>query len=552
MDMKRSSPPRYFLYARKSTESEDRQVLSIESQISELEKIARLENIRIVRTFEESRSAKTLGRPIFNEMLDRIQKGEAEGILCWKLDRLARNMVDGGRVINMLQMNAIRHIRSYERSYYPQDNVLLMSVEFGMANQYSRDLAVNVTRGLKKKAEMGWYPVQPPLGYLNTKTNAKGSNTIFKDSERFDLVRKLWDEMLTGAHNPSSLLEIATEQWGLRSRKGRKISRSNIYYLFTNPFYYGSFEFPKRSGNWFKGLHEPMITEAEYDRVQILLGRKGRPRPQTHTFAFTGMMKCGECGMSITAEEKTKAQKNGNTHRYIYYHCTKRSRVGCGQGALEEKVLEKQIDAELAALEIPESFHQWGMKWIRREIEKDRGTRGAAIESQQRAYNATIFKIERLIDMRANGEITEEELRTKKTSAMEEKERLSESLADKDGQFNTWADNMEFALSFVTHARNKFKDGTPAERRRIFLALGSNLTLKDRKVMFDEANMLLPMKKLAAEVASIHERLEPAKKATKQGHFDPLYESSPIVSALLYDVRTAFVGSTAPLFVPIV
>ena len=531
MNMKSSKSPRYFLYARKSTESEDRQVLSIESQVSELEKIARLENLRIVRVFEESKSAKALGRPVFKDMLDQMERGEADGILCWKLDRLARNMVDGGRVINMLQMSAIRHIRSYERSYYPQDNVLLMSVEFGMANQYSRDLAVNVTRGLKKKAEMGWYPVQPPIGYLNTKTNAKGSNTIYKDAERFEIVRKLWDEMLRGVHNPSSLLEIATEQWGLRSRKGRKMSRSNIYYLFTNPFYYGKYEFPRNSGTWYQGLHEAMITEAEYDRVQILLGRKGRPRPQTHVFAFTGMMKCGECAMSITAEEKKKAQKNGNTHRYVYYHCTKRSKIPCSQGAVEEKVLESQIDAELASLEIPESFHLWGMKWIRKEIEKDRGSRGAAIEAQQRAYNSTILKIERLIDMRANNEITEDELREKKVAAMEEKERLSESLADTDGRFNTWADNMEFALSFVTNARNKFKNGTPVERRGIFLALGSNLTLKDRKVIFDGANMLLPMKKLAAEVAILHEPLEHTKKASKQGHFDSLYESSPIVSA---------------------
>ena len=90
-------------------------------------------------------------------MIDRIGRGEASGILCWKLDRLARNFIDGGQVIEMIQRGVVQHIRSFERSYYPEDNVLVMAVELGMANQFSRDLAVNVKRGLRAKAQMGWY-----------------------------------------------------------------------------------------------------------------------------------------------------------------------------------------------------------------------------------------------------------------------------------------------------------------------------------------------------------------------------------------------------------
>ena len=246
---KQTEKIKYFLYARKSSESEDRQVLSIESQVDELKKIAEREGIQIVEVLPESRSAKDLGRPIFNAMIDRIAKGEADGILCWKLDRLARNFIDGGKIIEMLQRCTLQHIRSFERHYYPQDNVLLMSVEFGMANQYSRDLAVNVSRGLRKKAEMGWYPSRPPLGYLNSKTNGKGSNDIFKDSGRFDLVRKAWDLMLTGAYTAPKILEKMNNEWGVRTRRDCKMSKSNIYNLFTNTFYYGMYEYPRSSGN---------------------------------------------------------------------------------------------------------------------------------------------------------------------------------------------------------------------------------------------------------------------------------------------------------------
>ena len=158
---------RYFLYARKSTDVEDKQVLSIEGQLTELRALAKSEALEIADEFVEKRTAKMPGRPVFNEMIKQIQKGEAEGIICWKLDRLARNPVDGGQISWMLQQNIIQHIRIHDKSYYPSDNVLMMSVEFGMANQFIRDLSTNVKRGLRAKVKRGEFPSSAPVGYLN-------------------------------------------------------------------------------------------------------------------------------------------------------------------------------------------------------------------------------------------------------------------------------------------------------------------------------------------------------------------------------------------------
>ena len=528
----KETPPKYILYARKSTESEDRQVASIESQISELRSIALRENLKIVDVLEESQSAKKLGRPIFAKMIERVLNGEANGILCWKLDRLARNFIDAGNIIDLLQRGAIQHIRSFERSYYPQDNVLMMSLEFGVANQYSRDLAVNVTRGLKRKAEMGWYPVQPPLGYLNSKTKGKGLNDISKDPERFAIMRKVFDLMLTGTVTPPKILNIASDEWGLRTRKGKKLSRSNIYYLLTNPFYYGMFQFPRKGGPWYHGAHEPMITEEEYDRIQVLLGRKGKPRPKSHIFDFTGIMKCGECGGSITAEEKFKRPKNGKVHHYVYYHCTKRVHSECSQGSIEVTKLKEQIVKTIESLKIPPEFHEYALKWFKKKNDQDGQATTTILSAQQKAYDVCVRKIHGLIDMRAGNEITTEEFTHKKELLTKEKDRLYELLNDTDGRVNKSIQVADDLFTFLRDAIDKFNNGGFEVRKRILSTLGQNLSIKDKILCIDWEKSLVSSQKLASEVRSIHERLEPRKRKATQSDIEQTYSKNPIVSAL--------------------
>src|ERR1051326_8408053 len=156
---------KHFIYCRKSSEDDDRQALSIVAQLSEIRTIARANNLSIVDTLTESKSAKEPGREVFNEMLRRIEAGDANAILTWKLDRLARNFEDGGRIIGMLQRGVIQEIRTFEKTYLPTDNVLMIAVELGMANQYVRDLSLNIRRGIREKVRRGIFYGRAPLGY---------------------------------------------------------------------------------------------------------------------------------------------------------------------------------------------------------------------------------------------------------------------------------------------------------------------------------------------------------------------------------------------------
>src|ERR1051325_8455936 len=256
--------PTYFVYCRKSSEAEDRQILSIDSQISEIKRYALQKGLKISAILTEAKSAKAPGRPVFNSMMERLYRSEADGILCWKLDRLARNPVDGGSIIWAMKEHGMKIITPFQMYGHAEDNTVWMYLEFGMAQKYVDDLSRYVKRGLRSKAETGWLPGPTPPGYLN-QVNNEGYNVITKDPERFDLVRKCWDLMLTGSYTPAEIRAIANAAWGFKTARGNPLGRCTIYSIFANPFYHGVYEYPKGSDTWHTGRHTPMVTEKEFD-----------------------------------------------------------------------------------------------------------------------------------------------------------------------------------------------------------------------------------------------------------------------------------------------
>jgi len=544
----------YFLYCRKSSESEDRQVLSIESQINELKQLAQRLNLTVSEILTEAQSAKAPGRPVFNALMQRIYKEEAKGVLCWKLDRLARNPIDGAAVIWAIKQHNIE-IVTPSNTYRQQDeNTILMYIEFGMAQKYIDDLSKNVKRGLKTKAEHGWFPGPAPLGYLNHHTREKGTCIVIKDPERFPLVRKMWDLMLIGLSTPPKILELANHTWGFRTRPmnklgGKPLARSGIYRLLTDPFYYGWFEYPQGSGSWYKGNHEPMITEEEYDRVQVLLGHKGRPRPIVHTFAFTGLIRCGECGAMVTAEEKhqlicpvcrykfayrtkdrcsrcqtlIEQMKNPTFLHYTYYHCTKSKNPHCTQGSIEVNELEKQIDAYLSRIEISKRFRDWAITYLHELYEGEIKDRNHILHSQQKAYQDCVKRLDNLVKLKTSPQnidgslLSDEEYGTQRVQLLKEKARLEELLQDTGHRVERWLELSEKTFEFACSARAWFAQGDLKTKKEIFSAIGSNLVLRDKTLWIEAKNPFLILEKSLPRIPDAQPRFEPAKVGSSQG-----------------------------------
>ena len=323
---------RFFLYVRKSTDVEDKQVLSIDAQINELREFAAREGIKIVAELIEKQSAKSPGRPVFDAMLGRLEAGEAEGILAWHPDRLARNSVDGGRIIYMLDTGKIKTLK-FPRSWFentPQGKLMLHN-DFGFSKYYVDSLSENTKRGLREKIRRGEYPGIAPLGYLNDYRTKR----IIIDRARAPLVREAFERYATATETLDSLRSFFAQR-GIVSNTGHALMRATVSGMLSNPFYYGHFRY---TGEVYAGIHEPLITKALFDQVEAVLNRRWRYSPSEHQRtpkAFLGLLHCSTCGGAITAE----IQKG-----HTYYRCTKKSRAidWCKQPYTREEDMDKEI-----------------------------------------------------------------------------------------------------------------------------------------------------------------------------------------------------------------
>jgi site-specific DNA recombinase len=336
---------KYVLYARKSTESDEKQALSIESQVKEMLQIAEKENLDVIDIRREAHSAKDSDkRPIFKEILEDIESNRFNAILTWAPDRLSRNAGDLGSLVDLMDQKKLIEIRTHGQTFSdnPNEKFLLM-ILCSQAKLENDNKSINVKRGLKTRVEMGLWPGPAPTGYLKDKSVDKKCHCII-DERSAPIIKQMFEK-------------VAYEKWSGRkiyhwlkfdlnfksSSSGKHLSLGNIFRLLQTPFYYGRFEYPKDSGNWYKGKHKPIITKELFDEVQKQVKTRILKFDEPKEFAFAKMITCGLCGSSVCAEEKFKKLKDGSVNRHVYYGCSKSKDKNCKCGYINEKDLIKQF-----------------------------------------------------------------------------------------------------------------------------------------------------------------------------------------------------------------
>lgn len=346
------SQMKYCLYARKSTEAEEKQALSIDSQIKEMKQIAERENLTIVEIRKESHSAKESGqRPVFEEIVKDIDAGIFNGIITWAPDRLSRNAGDLGKLVDRMDQKKLIQIKTFGQTFSnsPSDKFLLM-ILCSQAKLENDNKSINVKRGMRARCEMGLWPVQPPTGYRKPNQRlAKCEVEI--DPERADTIRQIFEKISYEKWSVSKVHAWLRYDLDFKTHRGFHLSLGNVFKIINNTFYYGRFEFPQGSGVWYEGKHKPIISKELFDETRNSI-KSQTIKSQGKEFAFTRIMKCGVCGSGITADEKFKKLLNGGVNRHVYYRCTKAKDRNCKNPALNETELVESLLDMVDALNI--------------------------------------------------------------------------------------------------------------------------------------------------------------------------------------------------------
>jgi len=346
---------RYCLYARKSTEQDEVQALSIDSQIKEMTALAHRDGLEVVEVRRESHSAKEAGqRMVFNEMLEDVRNGKFNGILTWAADRISRNAGDLGKVVDLMDAGSLLQIQTYSQKFSnnPNEKFLLM-ILCSQAKLENDNKSINVKRGLRTRAEMGMLPGWAPIGYLNDKRSDHRCEYLV-DPLRAPVIKLIFEKVAKERWSGVKIYHWLKDDLKFTTRSGVSLNLSTVYTILKNPFYCGVFEYPRGSGNWYVGKHEALISQELFEAVRKKIVEENKPQRRTREYAFVRMIICGLCGSGVTALEKEKSIKSegGVMRTYVYYACGRSKDRRCKNLYIREDNLMEQLAGIIDQVEI--------------------------------------------------------------------------------------------------------------------------------------------------------------------------------------------------------
>lgn len=464
---------KYVLYARKSSESEERQVKSLDAQESEMLHIAKRDNLNVVEIIRESHSAKTtLQRPEFNRMIKGIQSGKYDAILTWAPDRISRNAGDLGVVIDLMDAGKLASVHTYSQIFYNDPYSKFMLMMLGSQAKLENDQkSLNVKRGNREKLKRGDWINSAPFGYLNDKAR----KIIAIDPVRAPYAKQMFELYATGLYSYKQLANSLHTQ-GLRTKSDRKVHGGHIQRIIKCTFYYGVME---SNGKLYRGNHTPLISQELFEQCQNISGSKSRPRAKTKGFTLSGFITCEKCGCAITAEIK----KN----KYIYYHCTN-GKGNCIQKSFNarEDNLHKYIATDMEKLQISPKLIDIVYKAKLEELEQTGNFHNHALESTHKALESLTERKSRLVDTFTIGDIEEDLYRQKLKKLENEKVNLTNQIETMEKNDTNPYTTIELVYSRFKQGytmAKRYKDASPTEKRIILSEALSNSKLLDRNIV---------------------------------------------------------------------
>src|SRR3990167_9503535 len=445
-----SQPIKYFLYIRKSTDEEDRQVLSLEAQLTELKEYAEKESLEIIETFIEKKTAKVPVREIFNSRLNKIDGGLPHliGILAWHPDRLSRNSVDGGRLIYLLDTEKLGGLKfpTFAFENNPSGKFFL-SIGLSNAKYYVDNLSENVQRGNRAKLRRGEWPGQKPFGYVYDHR----LRNIVPEPKEAKIVKQIYEEFASGKHTLKSISARLAEINGEKLK-----SNFAVEYLLTNDLYIGVMKWNKET---YEGKYKPIISQQLFAKVQEAFNSRRRPRKSKvrHDFPLTGLFRCS-CSSMISAQF-TK----GNGGLYRYYRCT-RKHGECTESYIQEKELQKQIVARAQTIALPSQWTNEMLIHLKSEEEKESKSVDVLTQDINQKLLLVQDKLDKLLEGYLDNLIDEESYKKKKENLVSEKNSLKhEKESLQKTRMSSWIEPTRDFINTLIEAKKIASSESPQE-----------------------------------------------------------------------------------------
>lgn len=467
----------YYGYARKSSsDKSERQVKSNPEQknfINKKHKELKDQNpkVKLKHIFEESKSAKDPDIRIdFYEMLKGIEAGKANGLICYRLDRLSRNALDTARIQTMLRKGIIKSIVTSEREYKPRDSGLIFYVFTGLADEEILVMSDRVKQRLQGKVDAGDKPGFAFNGFLNTLTETPGKNYIIPDPERFDLIKKMFEMFLTSKYSIGQIVDIANNDWGFRTRIAKKVggkllSKSTLRSWLLNPFFAGYF---MHKGEMKKGNHKNMISLMEHYRILEMLGKNRKSRITKRHIPFTsGIIHCAECQSAVSAQIKKE--------RYVYYHCIAKNGLKCSQRDrkwIKAENLDTQIKRLIDTITIFPEFRDWALAKLREMHKMEEQDQENIFDTQQKTLASCNKQLNNLLDLKLQDRVDEKEYDTKRNLLLAQKHDLEEKLKNTQQRVEDWLKDAERIIDFATYAHANYLKADYQTKNKILIGLG--------------------------------------------------------------------------------
>lgn len=547
--MNKINPQHTYIYARKSTEGDEKQMESIPRQIEIALEVAKRDGTEMPKShiISEKKSAKVPdNRPLFTDLINLVEKNEHTVIYCWLFNRISRNSKEDGWVRHLIETGKLTIITPHQ-IFNEQTNAIVSAVEGAQSTQYSRDLSKMIKDANKRRRDHGVCVGLPPPGYKWG--GEQGRMRHVPDDHRWQLIHDALHLILKGT-TPKDALRALNDEWGYTSPRRKKLGNGPLaestWYemVLKNPYYYGRFICFKNTPNEreFAGNHKPMITEQEFWRIQEILGERGRPRPRLHgkdRGVYLRLLTCGHCGAVMTHDRKRQircackrkySSLNRDTcpdcglheskvpkkrkHEYDFWFCPTR---GCKQPIFHNRKIEERAMEVLDNLLLPQAMIDLAMEYLETQVDKEAISQEAQLQSLQQSEAEIEKELNRLNQLYVRGgfehEGGEDEYKRLKDELMARKSKVQQEIARLSNYADDWRGKTEEGYRFCRDAVAAFRDPNAHHRtkRQIFNSVVKKAVIRGDKVRLELEPPFTFLQKKLDRVRTKLKVTEPAK-----------------------------------------